>query len=801
MCQYYEEEISSYQCGCSFCMMEKTSYFDRHLKISLTSKKFISIIALYLIGYINLEWQWTFLLLCVWCYVQSNLEQHKKAETKMQQQQHHLPSWCLYPDTQRAEWLNLLIAQLWPCFGQCLENHLHLMAKEPSFVQKLQSHCVQSISFSRVSVGKISPRIGGIGFQNATHRDEVILDIEVDYAGDMLVEMEIQLLDDKLPSLPVSISNFTFVATKSRVHLKPLLKGKPFFGALYFSFLDVPEVDFELGGLLSKALDFPGISLLLRHIIRDYVQENLVYPRTIPLPLIDENELQELLEKKINAKGEVSPLSILPQGVLSIFVIEAKSLPRKDFKLLPGGGKSDPYVTMTINADDESHRFRSETVPNKVNPQWKMMVDVPINCIKTLQKDVELQVFDEDRVGPDELLGRCALSVRTALLYKQYQDVWEKLMNVEEADNKDEKAIPLLHCKVGWSDLKESPPVPLTSTSLLEGSQHLHLGVISIYVDSCQNLGGGRTGLKLPNAKVKVTVCNIVQMTETSHEASSHPVFEHRMNFMVKDPRSDRVEFAVMDDMRNGEVLGTVRYPISNLLAKTKLSFSHNVFPLDAIKGALDSAPQIIVSMAFRYIHRPNTSGFGSHHSLHDLPKILQKEASINSSSSSQGSPAEEVNVSVISSPKVTSTPLMGNANSASVQQNHHHHHQRSSSYPTRSSHCTPSSSPTTRRRRKLPEVETMIGKIRLSLKYSQRTATLSVIVHRIQNLQKYYQHGPNISTYVKLRLIENILPGRNHRVKHTKQRTGIPIFFFSFQGIVKLFFLFFILSNTKTFV
>merc|ERR1711879_1034537 len=64
-----------------------------------------------------------------------------------------------------------------------------------------------------------------------------------------------------------------------------------------------------------------------------------------------------------------------------------------------------------------------------------------------------------------------------------------------------------------------------------------------------------------------------------------------------------------------------------------------------------------------------------------------------------------------------------------------------------------------------------MVGKIQLSLKYNTRTATLTVIVHRIRNLASYYNHGPP-ATYVKLRLIENILPGRNQRVKHTKQRT-----------------------------
>ena len=194
-------------------------------------------------------------------------------------------------------------------------------------MQKLQSHYVRSINFSRISIGQIPPRIDGIGFHQSTHRDEVVLDIDVNFAGDILIQAEINFIDDNLPVLPVSISNLTFAnpTTKSRLHLKPLIKVPPFFGAVYLSFLEVPELDFDL----DCVMEFPGVSLLLRHLICDHVQESLVYPKSLPLPLINEEELTELLEKKISSRGQVWP--IIPQGVLSIFVIEAKGLPKKDF--------------------------------------------------------------------------------------------------------------------------------------------------------------------------------------------------------------------------------------------------------------------------------------------------------------------------------------------------------------------------------------------------------------------------------------------------------------------------------------
>lgn len=47
--------------------------------------------------------------------------------------------------------------------------------------------------------------------------------------------------------------------------------------------------------------------------------------------------------------------------------------------------------------------------------------------------------------------------------------------------------------------------------------------------------------------------------------------------------------------------------------------------------------------------------------------------------------------------------------------------------------------------------------------------ATLSVIVHRIRNLLG----NGDLGAYVKLRLIESIVPGRSFRVNHTKRKTA----------------------------
>ena len=99
----------------------------------------------------------------------------------------------------------------------------------------------------------------------ATHRDEVILDMDLEYSGDLVVLLEATLLNDNLPPVKASLSNLTISSARMRVHLRPLLVDVPFVGSITISFLDTPELDFDLGGL-ANVFDMPGVSLLLRHV-------------------------------------------------------------------------------------------------------------------------------------------------------------------------------------------------------------------------------------------------------------------------------------------------------------------------------------------------------------------------------------------------------------------------------------------------------------------------------------------------------------------------------------------------------
>lgn len=75
------------------------------------------------------------------------------------------------------------------------------------------------------------------------------------------------------------------------------------------------------------------------------------------------------------------------------------------------------------------------------------------------------------------------------------KDVWKLLEGVKRGS---------LHVQIGWSELKLSNPAGDLSSC--------HRAALVVIVDSCSSLLGGRTGLKLPNPRVKVEVCGVIQV-------------------------------------------------------------------------------------------------------------------------------------------------------------------------------------------------------------------------------------------------------------------------------------------------
>ena len=97
--------------------------------------------------------------------------------------------------------------------------------------------------------------------------------------------------------------------------------------------------------------------------------------------------------------GDALQEDLIP-GNLHLNLIKAEDLPKTDLI-----GKSDPYAVISI--DDEQHK--TAVVKNSQNPEWNFQLDVPVD--EDGPQNINIDVYDKDRIGKDKLLGSAQLNV------------------------------------------------------------------------------------------------------------------------------------------------------------------------------------------------------------------------------------------------------------------------------------------------------------------------------------------------------------------------------------------------------
>ncbi|VDD92038.1 unnamed protein product [Enterobius vermicularis] len=175
-----------------------------------------------------------------------------------------LPAWVNFPDTERVEWINKVILQLWPYVGEYAKKFLHefivpqMRAQLPSFLK--------SFRFTQVDMGDIPCRVGGIKvYTHNVGRDRIIMDMDVAYAGDCEFTVGIAGVTGGMNQLQFS--------GKLRTILKPLLPYPPMIGGICSYFLEPPNFDFNLTGI-GEMIELPALMDALRSVINSQARPN-----------------------------------------------------------------------------------------------------------------------------------------------------------------------------------------------------------------------------------------------------------------------------------------------------------------------------------------------------------------------------------------------------------------------------------------------------------------------------------------------------------------------------------------------
>merc|ERR1719209_421234 len=72
-----------------------------------------------------------------------------------------LPAWVFFPDVERVEWVNRVVAQLWPTLTQFI-THILSTEVEPLIHASLSERNLGQFKLIHVRLGQIPPRLGGV---------------------------------------------------------------------------------------------------------------------------------------------------------------------------------------------------------------------------------------------------------------------------------------------------------------------------------------------------------------------------------------------------------------------------------------------------------------------------------------------------------------------------------------------------------------------------------------------------------------------------------------------------------------
>ncbi|XP_018788340.1 PREDICTED: extended synaptotagmin-2 isoform X3 [Bactrocera latifrons] len=643
-----------------------------------------------------------------------------------------LPAWVYFPDVERCEWVNKILKQVWPNANHFART-LVKETIEPNVALALANYKMNGFRFDRIILGTIPPRIGGVKiYDKNVDRNEIIMDLDLFYASDCDINFY-------LGSMKGGIKDFQ-IHGWVRVVMKPLIRSMPLVGGLQIFFLNNPNIDFNLVGVIDF-MDMPGLSDLLRRIIVEQIGAVMVLPNKLPITL----------------SNEVPAISLKmpePEGILRIHVIEAKDLMKKDIGVL-GKGKSDPYAVINVGAQE----FKTQIIENNVNPKWDYWCEAPAFADGTLDLKAVFHLWDSDIPGSpnDDFLGRATIEIFN-VIKRGIVDTW---LTLEDAKH------GLLHVRMQWYKLTADPND--LQAAILETQQlrvtSMSTALLTVFIDSAKNLKQARTSSK-PDPYLIAMVGKHKEQTAMIMRDDS-PVWEQGFTFLVSNPENESLQIRIVDQ-KTGNDIGQYTYPLNLLLPKKNMELVSQPFQLQ--KSGPES--KLIMSLSLR---------------------ILKPAEILEETEQNTGSPDSSAALTRSSSLK---TPTQESAKDLQSQTSRVSIESPIAEEQVTTMNASPAATPYSAAlesgeavlTHRMPDMtssagEFGLGRIQLSIRYSVQRQKLAVTVHKIMYLP--LRDPSSIpDPYVKLYL----LPGRS---KESKRKTMVikdncnPVYEATFEYLI----------------
>ncbi|XP_068777546.1 extended synaptotagmin-1 isoform X2 [Struthio camelus] len=480
-----------------------------------------------------------------------------------------LPAWVTFPDVERAEWLNKVLAQAWPFFGRYMEKLL--VENVAPAIRASNSH-LQTFAFTKVDMGEKPLRILGVRSHPGTHKQQILLDLNISYVGDVQIDVEVKKFFCKAGVKGMQLHGML------RIILEPLLGDVPIVGALTMFFIRRPTLDINWTGM-TNLLDIPGLSSVSDTMIMDAISSYLVLPNRLLVPLVP--DLHEAAELRYP----------LPRGVVRVHLRGARDLQSKD-RFMRGlvEGKSDPYAVLRVG----TQVVTSRVIDDNLNPTWDEVYEFIVHEVPG--QEIEVELFDKDP-DQDDLLGRMKLDFGEVLKARVLEE-WFPLQDGGRGR---------LHLRLEWltlmSDASKLDEVLQRNRTIAAKPDPPSAAILVVYLDRAQELPLKKSG-KEPNPMVQVSVQDITRESKVLYNTAS-PVWEDAFRFFLHDPAHQDVDIQVKDDTRQSS-LGSVSVHLSRLLEAPELTLAQ---PFQLERSAPGSRLYLKLVLRVLFLDAPESGG------------------------------------------------------------------------------------------------------------------------------------------------------------------------------------------------
>lgn len=203
-------------------------------------------------------------------------------------------------DDESVVWLNLIINKFWISYEPQVSNII--INRTEKIFKKIKIYPIKKLSINKIFLGNSPLQINSIRVLKQNIPDNrIVMNTEVEFIAP---DLEIELNVKTLITLPFLVKQF-YLKGNLRIELE-ILPEFPYIQSILCCFITPPTVDFDLLPLYVNITNLPLISNLIYYIVNNEINNHLVNPEKILIPLFEKKTGNYLLSNGITLVTLVS---------------------------------------------------------------------------------------------------------------------------------------------------------------------------------------------------------------------------------------------------------------------------------------------------------------------------------------------------------------------------------------------------------------------------------------------------------------------------------------------------------------